>query len=134
MPVETLRNQDQDLTTLVVTGAVSEAEMYEALEGFYRQKPTVFLLWDMSQADLAHVTPDMLQRFIRRGAQLGAARRGGRTAVIAPGELQYGLSRMSEMFFELEDTPFSFRVFRSRHEALLWLNAADTSQQSDEGG
>jgi len=110
-----------------VTGPASEDEMYRVLEDFYGQKTTTLVLWDMSQAELAHVTPSILQKFIRRAAELGVSRRGGQTAVIAPNDLQYGLGRMSEILFELESTHFSFRVFRSRQDALLWLTSGNSS-------
>ncbi|CAB1072252.1 hypothetical protein D1AOALGA4SA_1489 [Olavius algarvensis Delta 1 endosymbiont] len=127
MPIKTTRDKGQNLTIHVVTGSYSEEEMYRVLENFYGQKTTALELWDMSQAELAHVTPSMLQKFIRRAAELGMSRRGGQTAVVAPDDLQYGLGRMSETLSELESTPFSFRVFRSRKDALLWLKSGNSS-------
>ena len=125
MSIETTRDADQDLTTHVVTGFVSEEEMHGALEDFYEGQPTALVLWDMSQAEVAHVTPEMLQKFVHRAAELGVSRRGGRTAVIASGDLQFGLGRMSETFAEIESTPFSFCVFRSRQDAMRWLVSDD---------
>ena len=121
MPVESSRDQGQNLTKHVVKGPVSEEEMYSALEDFYGNEPTLYLLWDMSQADLEHVTPDILKKFIKRAVELGKSRQKARTAVIAPNDLQYGLGRMSEAFFLLESAPFNFKAFRSRQDALTWL-------------
>ena len=81
----------------------------------------MLLLWDMSQAELSNVTPDILKRFVTRAAELGKSRKGTRTAVIAPSDLQYGLGRMSEVFMDLESAAFSFRAFRSEEDALRWL-------------
>ncbi|HUL29981.1 MAG TPA: hypothetical protein VLZ03_05950 [Thermodesulfobacteriota bacterium] len=127
MPIETTRDQERNLTVHVVTGPVSEQEMYGTLEEFYKREPTALLLWDLSKADLSWVTPNMLQRFVRKAVKLGARRRGGRTAVVAPEDLQYGLGRMTEAFVESESAPFSFHVFRSRQDALSWLMADDAS-------
>jgi hypothetical protein len=127
MPIETARDADRNLTTHVVIGFVSEKEMHEVLEGFYDGQPTALVLWDMSKAQLAHVTAEMLQKFVRRAAKLGVHRRGGRTAVIAPEDLQYGLGRMSETFAEIESTPYRFSVFRSRQDAMQWLASDDTA-------
>ena len=128
MGIKITRDEDQDLTIHVVTGPASEAEMYEALDSFYQREPTALLLWDMSQSDVSHVTPDILQKFVRKSVELEVDRQGeGRTAVIAPEDLQYGLARMSEAFAELESAPYSnrFSAFRTRQEALQWLKAED---------
>ncbi len=128
MGIKITRDEDQDLTIHVVTGPVSEEEMYDTLCNFYKRNPTALLLWDMSQSDVSHVTPDILQRFIRKSTELEVYRQGGgRTAVIAPEDLQYGLARMSEAFAELESVPYSnsFGAFRSRQEALQWLKAGN---------
>ncbi len=110
-----------------VTGPVSEVEMYDALEKFYKQEPTALLLWDMSQADVSQITSDILQKFAKKSAELGVSRQGDRIAVIAPEDLQYGFARMSESFSEMESAPYSFRAFRTREEALQWLKSADIS-------
>lgn len=126
MSVETTRDDEKGLTTHVVKGPISEAEMYRALEAFYRGEPTRLTLWDLSQSELVHITREMLRQFIRRAAKLGAARKGGRTAIVAPEDAQYGLGRMSEVYAEIEGAPFSLRVFRSREDALAWLTSDDS--------
>ena len=132
MPIETTRDQGQNITKHVVKGSVSEEEMYSALEDFYAHEPTLYLLWDMSQAELEHVTPDILKKFCKRAVELGKRRQNGRTAVITPGDLQYGLGRMSEVFFGLDSAPFNFKAFRSQKDALTWLMAAADPLGSDQ--
>ena len=72
MAIKITRDEGHDLTIHVVTGPVSEEEMYEALENFYNREPTAFLLWDMSQAEVSHVTASVLEAFVQRAAMLGA--------------------------------------------------------------
>ena len=123
MPIETTRDDDQNLTIHVVTGPVSETQMYRSLEDSYDPEPTALILWDMSQSDLSHIKPEIIRKFMRRAAELGVIRQDGRTAVVASSDLQFGLARMSESFADLESIPFSFKAFRSRQEAMLWLMA-----------
>ena len=123
MSIETTRDPQLDLTTHVVTGPVREEEMYLALEGRGEEDQTALVLWDMSEAEVSHVTAGILRRFIKRAAELGKAREGGRTAVVAPNNLAYGLARMSEAFTELVASPFSFKAFRTQPEALTWLRS-----------
>jgi len=127
MGIKITIDEDQDLTIHDVTGPVTEEEMYDVLENFYKREPTALLLWDMSQADVSQTTKETLQRFIRKSTLLGGSRQGGRTAVIASENLQYGLARMSEVFVEIESAPYSFSAFRSRQEALQWLKSGDLS-------
>ena len=119
--------KDGGLTVHEVTGPVSEVEMYDALERFYNKEPTALLLWDMSQADVSHVTSEILHRFVKKSAELGVSRQGGRTAVIASDDLQFGLARMSEAFSKMESALYSFSAFRTKEEALQWLKSADIS-------
>jgi hypothetical protein len=121
MPIATTQDFTQDLTVHIVTGPILEQEMVATLEAFYKQRFTKLVLWDMSQADLQHVKVETLQRFVQKGSELGVRRAGGRTAVVAPSALQYGLARMSEAFAEIESAPFGFRAFRTLEEAMVWL-------------
>ena len=121
MAIKITRDEGQDLTIHTVTGPVSEEGMYEALENFYNQGPSASLLWDMSQAEVSHVTASVLEAFVQRATILGTQRKGGRTAIYAPYDLQFGLGRMSQVFAEQESSPFEFQVFRSRQHALEWL-------------
>ena len=128
MGIKITRDEYQDLTLHDVTGLVSEEEMYDAVETLYKREPTALLLWDMSQADVSHVTPDILQKFVRKSTELAVRRQGGgRIAVVASEDLQYGFARMSVVFAEMESAPYSFSAFRSRQEALQWLKSGDIS-------
>lgn len=127
MSIKVTKDKGLDLTIHEVTGPASETEMHEALENFYKEQPTALLLWDMSESDVSHVTPDILHRFIKKSAKLGECRQEGRTAIIAPEDLQYGLARMSMVFTEMESAPYRFCAFRTRQEALEWLKSDDIS-------
>ncbi len=70
MSIETTQDRDKNLTMHIVTGPVSEDEMYKALEGDADCEPTALILWDMVLADVTHVTADILQRFVQKAAEL----------------------------------------------------------------
>ena len=123
MPIETTRDDLNDLTEHVVSDRVTDEEMFACQAAFYTSNPTRLELWDMSAADLNVITIEGLQRFVNRAARLGRARKHGRTAVITRTNLQYGLGRMAEMLGEFEALPFDFRIFRKRANAVAWLQA-----------
>lgn len=125
MPIETTRNKNQNLTIHVATGQVTEDEIITTLENFYGGESTEQVLWDMSEADVATITPAVTQQLIRKTAKLSANRQRSRTAVIAPSDLKFGLGRMAESYAELEALPYNYRVFRSREKALEWLVSND---------
>ncbi len=121
MSIETSRDPSRDLTIHVVSGLTSTDDMIAALEKFYSQGSTLLTLWDMSQSELSQITSGGIQEFIKRAAELGIERKGGRTAVVATEDLQYGLGRMAESFALFEKLPFRMRLFRAREEAMTWL-------------
>jgi hypothetical protein len=121
VPVRRSREKDRELTRLVVSGHVLEEDMHGALEEFYNNQPTQLLLWDMSLAELWHITPVMVLDFVRKAVKLGAQRAGGRTAVLAPDDLQFDMGMMSQAFHSQETNSIVLRIFRSEEEALSWL-------------
>lgn len=125
MSLKTIRDEERDLTIHEIEGPVSEKEMYLALKEPDDHEPTALILWDMSRAEVAHVTPDILRKFAGKAAELGAGREGGRSAVVAPDDLQFGMARMSQVFTEMESAPYDFGVFRTRKEAFEWLGTDD---------
>jgi hypothetical protein len=125
MAIKTTRDASKDFTIHTVTGSAGREEMHGALEEFYRQGPTSLVLWDMSESDVAHVTPAILKGFVERSVTLGVTRENGRTAVLAPTDLQFGLGRMSQAMAELSSASFEFQIFRSKEHAMEWLLADD---------
>ena len=123
MPIKTIKNLKENLTEHIVTGQVTDKEMFECEKEFYLIGPTKLQLWDMTGSKLTKVTIDGMRQFIARSARLGKAREGGRTAVFVQSQIQYGLGRMAEAFGEFESLSFEFRLFRDRTEAIKWLKS-----------
>ena len=51
----------------------------------------------------------------------GAARKGGKSAVLAPNDLEYGLAVMFRILSDKDGFPFGIGVFRSHKETGQWL-------------
>lgn len=62
-----------------------------------------------------------IAQFTERRAEV---RRGGKTAITAPGNLEYGMARMYEILADAYAHPVTIRAFRTREEALQWLREA----------
>jgi hypothetical protein len=52
----------------------------------------------------------------------GNKRPKGKTALVSNKDLDFGLSRVSEAYANIENLPWEIRSFRSMDEALKWIN------------
>jgi hypothetical protein len=113
-------NPEADLTTHTVTGNITTDEIISILEEFYRH-PTKFLLWNLSQADLSNITGDDLRHILEVSNTLCKHRKHGKTAILAPSDLPFGLGRQYAILGELYDNPVHIESFRSYDMAIAWL-------------
>lgn len=113
----------KDLTIIYVIGKVSVNDITDALKDFYESSRTLKLLWDLSKSDLTDITSDHLREILSVAKDYAYLRKGGKTAFFISGSLGYGITRMYEIIAELYDHPVEFNVFRSRDEAMKWLES-----------
>lgn len=113
----------QDLTVLTVAGKISANEIITVLEEFYRGEFTANLLWDCTEADLSQLTRAQLQEVLTSSKQHSRLRQEGKTALVMPDDLGYGIGRMYETLSEVTEHPISLAVFRSMEEAWEWLES-----------
>ena len=80
------------------------------------------VLWDLTACDMSGIETSDVRRLAQGASAAAEARAGGRTALVASTETQYGLCRMYEIFLGLEESSVKTAVFRTRREAELWLD------------
>ena len=120
--IETSFDLANDLTIIKVVGKVQPRDFHEWTANYYAGKVTALNLWDLSEADLSAIKTEDLIEDTQRSKKVADLRRGGKTAVVSPGNtLEFGVSRMRESFAEMEEMPFKFRTFRSVDDAKEWL-------------
>jgi hypothetical protein len=114
----------KNLTILTPSGEITFAEAMKALESFY-QNPTRNLLLDFSRRDKIPLvlTGEEMAKLFKHLTTKKENRPGGKTAVVAPDDLRFGMSRMAEAFAEIEKLPWEMKAFRSMDEAIDWLNS-----------
>jgi len=80
------------------------------------------VLWDLTDASLAQVEIQDMHRMIEF-IQFHIEKRGTgfKLAIVAHGKLEFGLSRMYEVYGEV--LPFAKKAFYTMQEALDWLNS-----------
>lgn len=121
MPIKTKRDRTRDLVEHIASGDITDDEMFACQTAFFEQGQTKLELWDITDANLKHITTNGMRQFINRAATHGEPRSGGKTAVIVRSKLQYGLGRMAEIYAEFTTLPFNFSIFQDRDKALAWL-------------
>jgi hypothetical protein len=83
-------------------------------------KPGMRVLWDLSQANASRMSSDDIRQIAQRNkSRVKKTGVGNQVAFVAPRDIEYGLSRMYEMFSD--ETPVENRVFRTIEEARRWL-------------
>lgn len=102
------------ISTLTVVGRVTANEVIAALDEFYAGSPTLLALCDLSQADLLSFSTEDVARIVAFTIARAQARLGGRTAIVAVGDLEYGMARMYEILADLGKHPVVIRAFRAR--------------------
>jgi len=86
----------------------------------------VALLVDVSRSESLATRPSEEIKRVAKFLGPYADRIGGRCAVVAPADVQFGLSQMGSV--HSEGVGVTSRVFRSREDALAWLKGAPASQ------
>lgn len=120
MPIITTVNEDRQLTINIVAGEVTFDELMTVIKGFWEKSPTPNLLWDFREGALAGVGQkeiDIITNYISiRG-------KPGKSAFVASGDLDYGVSRMISTHGQMKNSPRTSNTFRSMSEAIKWLDS-----------
>ncbi len=119
--IEKSVDQSRGITTYQAGGVVSARDIIASNTEFYENAPTALLLWDFTGADLSGLSSEDLQAIVAVSRRLAHLRPPGKTAIVAPSSLEFGVSRMYETFTKIWEHPVPHQVFKSRDEALEWL-------------
>lgn len=122
--IETTYDRTKDLTIATAKGQMTADDHREWIEHYYAGGAiTSLILWDVREADYSAITnQDILDHVKDTHRLITAARSGGKTAVVVSKDmLGLGLSRMREIYFEMEEVPVAMQTFTSTDEAMEWL-------------
>lgn len=112
----------RDMIHHACKGIVTLEEIREKIQAFYQSTPTQNVIWDFTEADMSGtktVEIDILAKSVQKMAH---SREKGKTAIVTPQDLTYGLARMYQTFAEIiKGTISSIQVFRTLQEAKTWI-------------
>jgi len=83
--------------------------------------PTKRVLWDLSNASVASITADHVSQIAYLSLENEDVMKGGKTAVVASKDIDFGLARSFEAQTAGEQR--DLMVFRTYKEAAEWLEA-----------
>ena len=121
MPITHSILADRRVVVTRITGTIDNEEMLEAYRRLYSDpgwSPGFHEVADFRTANMREVTNDAVEQVGELSERMA---RGTpfKTAVIAPGDLPFGLARMYEAL--AAESPEEVRVFRDAARALAWL-------------
>ena len=114
-------DMEKDIAYIKLSGKVDKKSFLDALELAItdnRYRKGVGRLWDFSQADLSDLTVEDVIELGQYTKKFPAGINDVKVAFMAPGNIEYGLSRMFEMTTTASTT---IHVFRTMDEAEKWL-------------
>jgi hypothetical protein len=120
--IERRTDENAQLTIYTAKGNISGEEVRAAIGDFYEHGPiTRNVLWDVSQAILNDLSAEDVRQIAHVPRQSLELRKDGKTAIVAPSDLAFGLSRMYQISSQPESLPFEVKIFRDSEAAHNWL-------------
>ena len=127
--IETTYDRARDLTIVKATGKMTAEDHREWIKAYYSGtvEVTSRILWDVREADFSEIArQDIIDHVKLAKRPIADARQGGKTAVLIDKDmLGFGLSRMREIYFEMEGVPVAMQTFTDIDKAREWLGVED---------
>lgn len=123
-----------ELTIKKIIGEVTADELMNALRQFYTGHITKNVVWDLTNGSAGKLMPINIEHIAELVLQHAHVRIGGKAAIVAPNDLNYGMSRMFNTYAELGSIPFETQIFRTLSEAGLWMGVDALSAIEGTGG
>jgi hypothetical protein len=121
MSITTSVDNEKQLTTHTVTGEVSFEEGMTNLKQFWESQATRKVLWDFRKASFARVSSIETEAIIDYINLHSEKFSGSKIALVASGDLEYGMVRMAQTIAEIKGFSLHMEIFRSFKEAIQWL-------------
>ena len=126
MPITSQVDKTENLTIYTLFGDLTSDDIQIAIKSFWEAHGlTLKGLWDARSAKLTNLKSSDMENiavFVGRFRHRFEERKGGKSAIVASTDLQYGLSRILKSLYDIEDFPTQLKIFRIMNEAMEWLD------------
>ena len=114
--------KDLELTIHEATEPINTHDIISLLKDFYQSRVTTYLIWDLNKGGNPELSIDDIRKINDISIEYGSQRKAGKTAIVTDNDLYFGLSRMYEIYAEIEtDLPLQVQVFREFRQAIAWF-------------
>jgi hypothetical protein len=121
MSITTSVDNDKQLTTHTVIGEVSFEKGMTTLKQFWEGQTKRNVLWDFRNASLVRVSSQEAEAIMDYIKHYSGKCSVDKTALVASGDLEYGMLRMAQTLAEIKGFSLQLEIFRSFKEAIQWL-------------
>lgn len=121
--IRTKFDKSSNLTVEICIGKIDIVEVSEKIKEFYESGPTMNVLWDLSEADTSGIETGDVKAIADLTVSQAHSRKGGKTAIVSPKAIAFGLSRMFQSFAEMAEHQAQVQIFRSLDEAKRWIES-----------
>ncbi len=113
---------DIDLTIFKVMGEITFDEAWEQTRNFCLSgKPSKLALWNFTSGTVAPISSQEMKDLANRTMTISTRIEGGKGAILAPKDIDYGMTRVFQAFSEVEGFPLEVQIFRDMNAAQKWL-------------
>ena len=119
--VETKFDMALSLTISVAKGMITLDDILNWISNYYSGTVTQLVLWDLTEADLSEITITELKEVAATVKKRYYLRRGGKTAIVSKGGIEYGIGRVLQDFAKKEGVEIEYMCFRDMLKAKEWL-------------
>lgn len=122
MSIEIKYDQNRKILSISISGKSNFDEYTSALETITSSSdypPNIRTLWDLRKADLSSANLNSIKEIVWIRSRF-KQRDYCKVALLAPTNLQYGISRMFQMLIE-NKLPHELAIFRDYDEGEQWL-------------
>ena len=117
-------NREKDLSIFTTTESYSIQDVCEVLDRYYSGPVTSLVLWDSTRLDLSSWQRDDILTAVRKSKEYSHLRAGGKSALVMPRDLHFGLGKMFQAYSEIDNLQIEVEVFRNIEEAIAWLGCS----------
>ena len=132
MPIRIEIDETRRLRVITLSGIIGDDELIETFSRYWKSAEydaSLNEFCDVSSLERIVTTTGGLRELAKMSLELHRdAAFAVKSAVFAPGDLPFGLSRMFQAFVEGSNS--SFEVFRDREKAFEWLEQSDEPEGS----
>jgi hypothetical protein len=135
MPIDYRIDHERRLVLAAAQGEITEDDLFTYQKTVWSDPTHAGYGELVDMSDVAAVeTPSVagMRNLAALSASMDSPQRASRFAIVAPGDLAFGLGRMYQTYRELKtDSRKKVALFRTRDEALDWLAGAGWRQDGD---